>query len=69
MRRSAERVYPVKVGAVGISVNAPAHRAEQATYIRTEMENAVMDCYANGDTDPTIVRPRMMDARHRALKQ
>lgn len=69
MRRSAERVYPVKVGVVGISVNTPAHRAEHGSYIRTEMENAVLDCYANGDTDPRIVHPRMMEVRKKAQRQ
>jgi hypothetical protein len=69
MRRSAERVYPVKVGVVGISVNAPAHRADLAKEIRTSMEYAVEDCYANGDKDPAIVHPRMMEARRNALKR
>jgi hypothetical protein len=69
MRASAERMYPVRVGAVGISVSAPAHRADLAREVRTSMEYAVQDCYANGDTDPTIVRPRMLEARRNAYKR
>lgn len=69
MKPRAERMYPVTVGVVGISVNAPESRAGMVPIIRSAMENAVLDCYANGDTSPMIVKPRMMEAKQKAVKK
>lgn len=69
LKPNAERLYPRVVEAVGVSVNfrskylAPAAREVQAA-----MNEAVEDCYANGDTEPEIVRQQMDAARNRALK-
>lgn len=70
LKPSAERLYPRVVEGVGISVNARSEWLKPAMVeIRHAMEDAVADCYANGDRDPLIVRPRMFEAREGALKQ
>jgi hypothetical protein len=66
LKPSAERLYPEVVGAVGISANSK-HLAIK-TGVQNVMEYAVNDCYANGDTDPVIVKPRMMEARAKELR-
>lgn len=66
MRPNAERMYPRIVDAVGIAVKS--RFAEVVTAVRGAMEHAVNDCYANGDREPGIVRPRMLDARARELR-
>lgn len=66
LKPSAERLYPVTVSAVGISVGtsnpmlAPAY-AE----IQRSMEMAVEDAYADGRQDPEFVSLRMKEARAR----
>ncbi len=62
----ADRRYPVVVGAVGISVNS--QHIEVKNGVHGVMQEAVLDCYGNGDEDPKIVKPRMMAARKRELK-
>lgn len=66
LKPDAERLYPVTVGAVGISVNS-RHEVVRDS-VRGAMEDAVADCYANGDESPTIVKPQMMAARVRELR-
>lgn len=69
MKPSAERVYPIVVEAVGISVNTKNPILKPAMIeVRQAMEEAVLDCYANGDTASAIVRPRMMEAREKTLR-
>jgi hypothetical protein len=63
LKPKAERLYPRVVEGVGISVNSKYPIIAQS--IGGVMHAAVEDCYANGDTDPEIVRPRMMEARHK----
>lgn len=69
LKASAERLYPVVVGVVGISVNMPKAFSEVATEVRGAMEHSVLDTYADGVTDPAIVKPRMFEARAKAIKQ
>ena len=66
LKPSAERLYPETVGAVGISANSKHLAVKQG--VQEAMQNAVEDCYANGDTDPLIVKPRMMEARAKELR-
>jgi hypothetical protein len=66
LKPSAERLYPVIVDAVGISVNS--RYLEVKLGVRGAMEDAVLDCYANGDKEPDVVRPQMMAARERELR-
>lgn len=63
LKPSAERLYPRVVDAVGISV--ASKYPVVADNIRGAMEYVVNDCYANGDNDPLIVRPLMLEARHK----
>lgn len=63
LRPSAERMYPRIADSVGIAVSSSF--PEVVTAIRGAMSVAVEDCYANGDRDPAIVKPRMMEARAR----
>lgn len=69
LKAGAERLYPVVVGVVGISVNMPKAFREVAQEVRGAMEHSVLDTYADGVTDPAIVKPRMFEARAKALKQ
>lgn len=66
LKPSAERLYPVVVGAVGISVNSKHVEVQRG--VHGAMRGVVLDCYANGDDDPKIVKPRMMEARRNELK-
>lgn len=66
LKPSAQRLYPIVVGSVGISVNS-RHQAVKDG-VQVAMEDAVLDCYGMGDEDPKIVKPRMMEARDRELK-
>lgn len=70
LKPSAERLYPRVVEGVGISVNTRNPFLKPAMIeVRQSMEAVVADCYANGDTAPAIVRPRMMEARERTMRQ
>lgn len=70
LRPRAERMYPKVVSAVGIAVKplTAAHRP-LALAIRGAMEEAVMDAYATGRTEPEFVRARMREARAKILRQ
>ncbi len=63
LKQSAERLYPVKVGVVGISVKSATEGCEAGLEVRTAMENVVKDHYANGDTDDALVSKNMQAAR------
>jgi hypothetical protein len=56
LRPRAERIYPVKVEAVGISVRGSRRRSAEANAIQTAMSDKVLEMYAEGDTDPELVR-------------
>lgn len=65
LKRSAERMYPRAVPLVGIIVWSKfgGKYAEQA--LGRAMSNKVEELFADGDTDPLIVRPEMMRANFR----
>lgn len=68
LKPSAERVYPRIVEGVGISVNCRNPILKPAMIeVRKAMEAVVEDSYANGETDPAIVRPRMFEAREKTM--
>jgi hypothetical protein len=70
LKPSAERMYPKIADAVGISVNAKSDLYQPiTTLVRGAMEDAVEDCYANGDRDPEIVKPRMYEAKKTAVRK
>jgi hypothetical protein len=63
LKPSAERMYPRTVDAVGVAVRSQVPEVRAA--IEGAMSDAAADCYANGDSDPLVVKPRMMAARAR----
>lgn len=63
LKPRAERLHPRMVGAVGIAVKSKWPAVSKA--IGGAMRGAVLDCYANGDEHPSIVRPRMLAARRK----
>lgn len=69
MKPSAERVFPIVVEAVGISVNCKNPILRPAMIeVRRAMEEVVAEHYADGNTDPAIVQPRMMAARDKTMR-
>jgi hypothetical protein len=62
-------MYPKVVKAVGVSVkslsSAPAS-IQRAKYIQDRMSDAVMECYADGEKDDTVIKARMQEAREKA---
>jgi hypothetical protein len=60
----ASRLYPHKVEAVGVAVMAssPADLV-RARAIEKAMSNAVLECYADGERSPRIIKARMAEAR------
>lgn len=70
LRPKAERMYPVVVDAVGISVNAKSELLLPIVpHIRAAMENVVLDAYANGDKDPSIIKARMNEAKQSTVRK
>ncbi len=71
MRPGAERVYPVVKAAVGISLNSNSTFIRPAVpIIRRAMENAVMDCHAEGKIeDALLVKDRMNDAKDYTIRK
>lgn len=73
LRPQAERIYPRIVTGVGIGTvigsTTSQARLEFGQEVRTQMENAVLDAYAEGRTDPEYVRGRMEDARQKAWRR
>ena len=62
----ASRLYPHEVKATGIAVKAMSPENEpRARAIEKAMSNAAMECYADGVTDPKVIKTRMGEARQR----
>jgi hypothetical protein len=68
LRPRADQLYPKVVEGVGIAVRGPGHKRALALALRTAMEQAVAECYADGKTEPEFVRARMADARTKVLR-
>jgi hypothetical protein len=69
LKPKAERVYPIVVAGVGISVNSRSSYMRAACdEIRGSMEVAVEDCFAERRTDPAFVSERMREAKARTVK-
>lgn len=66
LKPKAERMYPRIVEAVGIAVDTA--RPDLKRELETAMSNAVLECYANGNTDPEFIKARMMDARKKVMR-
>jgi hypothetical protein len=70
LRPKAERMYPRTVSAVGIAVSSLSEGMQPvADQVRGAMEEVVSHHYADGITDPAIIKPRMMEAREKTLKK
>lgn len=69
LKPKAERLYPVISDGVGISINFKNPFFKPAAIeIRTAMEGAVNEAYADGRRDPAFVTLRMKAARDRAYR-
>jgi hypothetical protein len=69
LKPSAERMYPVVVEGVGVSVNFRSpDMAPAALEVRGAINEAIQDCYADGRTEPAFVTQRMDEAKRRTLK-
>lgn len=69
LRAAAERVYPVKVEAIGIAVMARDGDKARAEAVRAAMEHAAKECQADGEKSTGTIKARMMEARARVLKE
>lgn len=70
LRPRAERLYPRIASAVGISVNFSSPFLKPAAPIITKaMGDVVEDMFANGDTDPTLMKRRMFEAKDTEMKR
>ena len=69
LKTKAEQLgRPVLVDSVGVSVNVMSpviDRQERGAAIQGAMETVVSEMYADGDNDPLLVKPRMMQAREK----
>lgn len=69
--KAEQQGRPVIVEAVGISVGSmdksPGGR-ERTAFIRKSMEKVVHEMFGAGETDPVLMRRRMMEARSRARR-
>ena len=62
----AARLYPHETKAVGVAVKAlSAENVPRARAIEKAMSNAAMECFADGVTDPEVIKARMGEARQR----
>lgn len=68
LKKSAERIYPRVVEAVGIAVGTFAGHKELGLAIRSAMSDVVLDAYAEGRKDPDFIKEQMQLARLRVKK-
>jgi len=62
----ADRLYPRVVEGVGIAVKSLSPGGSDLVVpIREAMEDAVKECYADGETDPQVIKARMSEARRK----
>jgi hypothetical protein len=71
MRQPAERMYPVNVPCVGISINTKSDLMRPIVpLVRGAMENAVLEAYADGHAaEPVLIKGRMMEARKTTVRK
>lgn len=70
LKPSAERIYPRVSESVGISVNFRSPILAPITHlVRGSMEDAVMDAYAEKNTEPAFLRARMAEAKSTAIRR
>ena len=71
LRPRAQRMYPVTVGSVGIATRGSSEVGRAiAPLVRSAMEQAVLEAYADGHSkEPAVVKERMMQARKLTIKK
>jgi len=70
LKPRAERMFPKIMDAVGIACGTASEAMRPLVpYVRGAMEHVVLDHYADGVKDPKIIKPRMLEARRKAIKQ
>lgn len=70
LKPKAERIYPRIVDGVGIACKAMSPVTAPVLHlVRREMENAVLEAYADRRTEPSFVKGRMMEARAKAKRK
>lgn len=70
LRPSAQRLYPITVGVVGIACRGATEIGRGiAPIVQSAMSDAVSECYADGHQEPAIVKPRMMEARKISVRK
>lgn len=69
LKPAAERLHPKVVEGVMVSVNFRNELLKPAAkLVRDAINEAIEDCYAEGDTDPVLVRQRMDAAKAAEMK-
>lgn len=68
LKPAAERIYPRIVSAVGIAIQSLWRPQDEVKALQGAMSDAVAECYADGRTEPTFVKQRMMEAREKFLR-
>jgi hypothetical protein len=70
LKPMAERLYPRIAEGVFVSINTNSPLLKPAAAeVQKAVCDVVEDCYANGDTDPVLVRSRILDARASTFKR
>lgn len=70
LRPRAERMYPKRVQSVGVGVIASSpFMVPIAAMMQADQVDAVRDAYANGDTDPVLVKRLIKEAGENTLKK
>jgi hypothetical protein len=70
LRSKAERMYPRIVEGVGISLATTSSIVKSALpIIRKNMSDAVMECYASREIEPSFVKRRIMEAKKRITRE
>jgi hypothetical protein len=70
LKRPAERMFPKIVDVVGIACGSASEAMRPLVpHVRGAMEEVVLDHYADGIKDPKIIKPRMLEARRKAIKK
>jgi hypothetical protein len=69
LKPEADRWYPRVEETVGISLNFKSEWMRPAAdMVRGAMEYSVLDSFADGTRDPSVVKTRMMDAKDREMR-
>lgn len=65
----AERMFPVVVEGVGVSVNfVSPHLQPAAEKVQTAMNLAIEEAFADGEKDPAVIKAKMMAAKDKEMK-